>query len=64
MIDRWELCTFNNLCKDKYLRLGKAWPLIDTKLIDKNFIIDLTNIAKKSGVNPDIVTWSGVTEAN
>ncbi|MDD4358161.1 MAG: glycyl-radical enzyme activating protein, partial [Smithellaceae bacterium] len=24
--DRWELCAFNNLCRDKYMRLGIYWP--------------------------------------
>jgi len=23
VVNRWDLCAFNNLCKDKYLRLGK-----------------------------------------
>jgi pyruvate formate lyase activating enzyme len=24
-VARWELCAFNNLCRDKYRRLGMAW---------------------------------------
>ena len=32
---RWELCAFNNLCKDKYLRLGISWAYNDAQLITK-----------------------------
>ncbi len=33
--NRWELCAFNNLCKDKYLRLGINWAYNDALLITK-----------------------------
>jgi pyruvate formate lyase activating enzyme len=31
-IERWELCAFNNLCRDKYRRLGMQWAYEDTQL--------------------------------
>jgi len=61
-VDRWELCAFNNLCKDKYLRLGLDWPFKDKILLHESFIIELTDVAKNSGVNPDTVLWSGTTQ--
>jgi len=60
-VDRWELCTFNNLCKDKYLRLGLDWTFSDTQLVEKEEIECLTNIARQTGVSPDIIHWNGPT---
>lgn len=60
-VDRWELCTFNNLCKDKYIRLGLDWPFKQEELVEETLIIELAEIARHSGVNPDIVHWSGTT---
>lgn len=61
VVSRWELCAFNNLCKDKYLRLGKDWALRDELLLPKESMEEFARIAGKSGVNPDIVCWSGST---
>ncbi|MBW1641953.1 MAG: glycyl-radical enzyme activating protein [Deltaproteobacteria bacterium] len=62
IVDRWELCAFNNLCKDKYIRLGLEWPFKDKELLLESFISELTDVARHSGVNPDIVHWSGTTK--
>lgn len=58
-VARWELCTFNNLCRDKYTRLGLEWKHGGDELIRSVDIEHLSDIAKKSGVNPEIVHWSG-----
>ena len=34
-IERWELCAFNNLCVDKYKRLGLNWAYADTPLVTR-----------------------------
>ena len=62
LVDRWELCAFNNLCKDKYARLDIAWPFSNTDLLEKVHIEGLADTAKKSGVNPGIIFWSGSTK--
>jgi len=36
LVQRWELCAFNNLCWDKYRRLGLAWRFADTPLMSQN----------------------------
>jgi len=59
VVKRWELCTFNNLCADKYRRLEMSWGFKEAKLITKESIEALTGIAEESGVNPKIVHWSG-----
>lgn len=58
-VNRWELCSFNNLCRDKYVRLGLEWAFKDAELLTKEFMESLAGTARESGVNPDIVHWSG-----
>ncbi|RJP64502.1 MAG: glycyl-radical enzyme activating protein [Candidatus Abyssobacteria bacterium SURF_17] len=58
-VSRWELCSFNNLCRDKYVRLGLEWSFKDADLLTKEFMESLVEVARESGVNPDIVHWSG-----
>lgn len=61
-ITRWELCGFNNLCKDKYTRLDMTWPFQDAELLDSEHIDKLVMVARNSGVDPDIVHWSGTAK--
>jgi pyruvate formate lyase activating enzyme len=61
VVDRWELCAFNNLCRDKYTRLGREWMLKDSPLLTKDFMEALAEAARRSGVSPAIVCWSGST---
>ncbi len=60
-VSRWELCAFNNLCRDKYLRLGLDWQFKDTALIEADMMDEIAKIARRSGVDPKIVRWSGST---
>lgn len=59
LVKRWELCAFNNLCTDKYNRLGSSWSFAETELVTESKMKELTDIAKGSGVNPEIVQWTG-----
>ncbi|MEI7591422.1 MAG: hypothetical protein WCJ49_08975, partial [Deltaproteobacteria bacterium] len=56
---RWELCAFNNFCRDKYERLGMEWNYRDAKLITHERMETLASVARAPGVTPDIVHWSG-----
>ena len=60
-VQRWELCAFNNLCRDKYRRLGIIWPYVDTPLMTKDELYELEQCAKQSGVRPEIVVATGAT---
>lgn len=64
VVSRWDLCAFNNLCKDKYKRLNIDWMFSfnDTKLLKKDEMNYYVSVAKKTGVNPEIVHWSGATQ--
>lgn len=61
VVKRWDLCAFNNLCADKYSRLDKKWEFEKTPLVEEFFMEELAEVAKQSGVDPDIVSWSGST---
>jgi pyruvate formate lyase activating enzyme len=60
-VARWELCAFNNLCRDKYNRLAMDWPYANTELPEKTLMEELARIAR-SRVTPSIVCWSGGTK--
>ena len=60
-VAKWELCAFNNLCRDKYKRLGIDWSFADTELPERALMEELTLIAK-TRVTPSIVCWSGSTK--
>ena len=59
LVSRWELCAFNNLCRDKYLRLGLDWVYQDTPLMTESRLEELTAAARCGGAPPEIVHWTG-----
>ena len=61
VVRRWELCAFNNLCRDKYLRLDQRWAFEDESLLGKSFLEELTDTAKNSGVDREVVFATGAT---
>ncbi len=61
-VSRWELSAFNNLCRDKYIRLGMDWPYRDCQLLSKLMMEKMAAVARNSGVDPAIVRWSGSTK--
>jgi len=59
-VDRWELCAFNNLCRDKYQRLDLPWAFAHCELPEKSKMEELARIA--AGSSPQTsVSWSGAT---
>lgn len=61
VVSRWELCSFNNLCNDKYVRLGVTWPYRDYPLVTDEVMEALVDVAGNSGVDSSIVHWRGLT---
>ena len=59
MVSRWELCAFNNLGKEKYTRLGEKWAYENALPMERKKMEALYNVALRSGVDKDIVFWSG-----
>ncbi|MBM4451931.1 MAG: glycyl-radical enzyme activating protein [Chloroflexi bacterium] len=62
IVQRWELCAFNNLCRDKYRRLEISWKYADTPLMSKDMVDELEQCAKRSGVDPKVVIATGATK--
>jgi pyruvate formate lyase activating enzyme len=70
-LERWELCAFNNLCADKYRRLGKDWDFSKKPLMTTLEMERLVAAAKRgladgrlgapAPILPDIVSWTGST---
>jgi len=63
VVSRWELCAFNNLAVDKYGRLGLEWPFQGVPLLTQQELRHAENVARGSGVDPDIVVATGRTRA-
>ncbi|MGD8465033.1 MAG: glycyl-radical enzyme activating protein [Anaerolineae bacterium] len=61
LVERWELCAFNNLCRDKYRRLGMPWRFDETPLLSDQTLRALERQARRSGVDPAIVVATGPT---
>jgi pyruvate formate lyase activating enzyme len=58
-VDRWELCAFNNLCRDKYQRLGIPWEYAAAPLLGREELEALGAAARSSGVDPARVGVTG-----
>ncbi len=56
---RWELCAFNNLCNDKYLRLGRQWIFEKYDLLEAEKLNRLVEVARNSGVESPEILWTG-----
>jgi pyruvate formate lyase activating enzyme len=61
LVERWELCAFNNLCRDKYARLGRVWEYASRPLLTADELETLASHARVSGVDPGIVLATGAT---
>ena len=60
--ERWELCAFNNLCSDKYARLGKSWIFTHTPLMNRISMEKLVASVIAQGLPKEKVSWTGMTE--
>ena len=62
-VERWELCAFNNLCRDKYERLGMQWEFASTELLDQAELDQYGTWAKSSGFDPAKIFVTGAAKA-
>ncbi len=63
LAERWELCAFNNLCREKYERLGLAWQFEEASLLEWKVAEELLQIARGCGLDPACVQVTGATQA-
>ena len=60
-VERWELCAFNNLCRDQYTRLGMEWSYAQTPLMTAAELAECEQTAKSAFNHPEIVHATGAT---
>jgi pyruvate formate lyase activating enzyme len=61
VLSRWELCAFNNLCREQYKRLGLDWAFANTPLMSAEELADCALVARASGIHPDLIHTTGAT---
>jgi pyruvate formate lyase activating enzyme len=60
-VTRWELCAFNNLCRDKYNRLDMTWPYQEERLLRQADLEQAGEWGRASGINPELVFVTGAS---
>jgi len=60
-LSRWELCAFNNLCRDQYARLGLDWDYARVPLMSPAELQHWERLAKRCGIRPELVLATGAT---
>jgi len=60
-LTRWELCAFNNLCRDQYRRLGLTWAYEQTPLMTAQEVAACEAQARAAGAAPYEIRASGAT---
>jgi pyruvate formate lyase activating enzyme len=60
-VSRWELCSFNNLCRDQYTRLSLEWSYAETPLLSRDELAHCEQVAKSSGFSPQHILATGAT---
>ncbi len=58
-LERWELCAFNNLGRDKYSRLGMEWQFANEPLMTRDQLDEALEWAQASFTYPDRVFVTG-----
>ena len=62
VVERWELCAFNNLCRDKYERLGMEWSFKETPLMTAAELGQAGEWARSDGFDPARVLVTGAAK--
>lgn len=61
LYERWEMCAFNNLCRDKYRRLGITWQFATTPLMKRAEMDAIHAVAQRENSEPEKIFWTGST---
>lgn len=59
---RWELCAFNNLCRDKYTRLDQDWVFGQTELMSQAELDQAGAWARSGGFDPARIFVTGAAK--
>ncbi len=61
-VERWEMCAFNNLCRDKYERLGMEWQFADVPLMTQAELAQAGEWARAGGFAPERTFVTGAAK--
>ena len=59
-ISRWELCAFNNVCEDKYRKLGTPWTMTGVPLMKQQQLVQVQQWICDTGFPVDKLVISGL----
>ncbi len=62
LVSRWDLCAFNNLCRDKYRRLDFEWKHAETELLSAAELEHFADVARRAIGNSQTVRTSGAVK--
>jgi pyruvate formate lyase activating enzyme len=60
VVDRWELCSFNNACISKYIKMGQPWAYAEYPLMGQDFIDSLKAAALSTQIPGELLVVSGL----
>jgi pyruvate formate lyase activating enzyme len=60
VVERWELCTFNSACQQKYDKLGQTWTYEGCSLMDQGLVDTLQDVALSTGTPREKLVISGL----
>ncbi len=60
-VSRFELCTFNKACANKYEKLGIDWTLKDFPVMSLKDVEEIRKIVEESGIDKEKTVISGIT---
>ncbi len=60
IVSRWELCTFNRACKNKYDRFGLDWEFTEANPLQKEETDRLFRAAVRAGIDANKIVLSGI----
>ncbi len=61
VIERWELCTFNKICVNKYKKLDLEWTFEDVLLMNQKTVEELKKSVLSTGFDREKLVVSGLT---
>ncbi len=60
VIERWELCAFNSICRAKYDKMDLVWAYEGIPLMDQSQIDEIKSTALSTGIAVDKLVISGL----
>ena len=60
LIGRWELCSFNNICKSKYEKMHRQWDFAEEPLLSQQQIDEIRQLILSEDFPEDKLVISGV----